>query len=90
MEFTEEPDIQNTSQLPDMQANTPENTPENTPDLQRTSVSSFDDLKEELISNIESLRSMWNEHKDILLSLNQVKNHYYCIFVQNVLTHDFV
>ena len=36
-------------------------------------IASFDELKEQLCENIENLRYLWDENKDVLFSLNQVR-----------------
>ena len=45
---------------------------EQTPSEQTPLMSSFDEMKDMLSKNLENLRFLWGENKDVLFSLNQV------------------
>ena len=47
-------------------------TAENKENLEPVSVTTFDELKEQLTTNVENLRCLWENHKDMLFLFNQV------------------
>ena len=61
-------------------------TAENEENLEPVSVTTFDELKEQLTANVENLRCLWENHKDMLFSFNQVSlsiNVNFAIFSNN-------